>query len=297
MYVSNTGEGNALDTWVNLRNLSGEAVFLHSGREQLKKLAPGETRTVDLDIEIKRRPQDGNAKLQLRVSDGKVHESVSEKIVIPIREESLPIDSASGILAASGAVDLYASPLTAKMVVAKADAGAKFKVTGEAGDWYRVDTTDGGSAFVKKSDVSKSSGKATPDAIHPALVVSPPQVNLMGTVTQTHAESISISGKITDDQAVRDVYVTVVNPSRDLFGDQEKVFYQAATDPSAGDLEFAADVPLTPGNNLIQVYARENDEVVAVRRMWVLRTSGLAQARAADRKAEGKGRLRVDTFQ
>jgi carboxyl-terminal processing protease len=295
--VSNTGEGAALDTWVNLRNLAGEAVFLHSGREHLEKLAPGETRTVDLDIEIKSRPPEGEVALQLRVSDGKVHESVAEKLVLPIREESLPIEDATGILVAGGAVDLYASPFSSQRVVGRADAGAKFKATGKTGDWYRIETAPGGAGFVRASDVSSGTGRATPDAIHPALVVSPPRVALTGTVTQTDAETITISGEVTDDEAVRDVYVTVVNPSRDLFGDQEKVFYLAAPDATAGKLDFSAEVQLTPGNNLIQVYARENDEVVAVRRMWVLRTSGLTAARAKDRKLEGKGRLRVDTFQ
>jgi carboxyl-terminal processing protease len=297
VYVTNTGEGAALDTWVNLRNLAGEAMFLHTGREHLEKLSPGETRTVDLEVEVQSRPVDGNAKLQLRVSDGKVHESVAEKLVFPIREETLPIDAASGTLVADGAVDLYASPFDSQRVVAHAKAGAKFKATGKSGEWYRVDTGDGGVGFVRESSVSKGSGRPTANAVEPALEVSPPRVVLMGTMTQTDQESISISGKITDDEAVRDVYIAVVNPSRDLFGDQEKVFYQAATDPKAGKLEFAADVPLTPGNNLIQVYARENDEVVALRRMWVLRTSGLTEARAADRKLEGKGRLRVDTFE
>jgi carboxyl-terminal processing protease len=49
----NTGEGQAIDTWVTLRNLVGDAIFLHSGRENLKAVAPGEARVVEFDLEVK----------------------------------------------------------------------------------------------------------------------------------------------------------------------------------------------------------------------------------------------------
>jgi carboxyl-terminal processing protease len=116
-------------------------------------------------------------------------------------------------------------------------------------------------------------------------------------VSQTQAESVHFSGVASDGDAVRDVFITVYNPSRNLFGDREKVFYQASTDPTSGQLEFAVDVPLTPGNNIIEVHARQNDDVVAVKRMWVLRTSGLAEQRAKENRFSANGQLRVDTFQ
>jgi carboxyl-terminal processing protease len=296
VHVQNTGDGPALDTWVNLRNLSGDAVFLHAGREHIKSLAPGETKTVDLDVELRNRPENGAAELQLRVSDGKLGESVAERLVFAAQDEAVAVTDESGTVAADGAVDLFASPVGPARVIARADAGTKFKINGAVGDWYRLDTGEGGFAFARKGSVSSSSGKASASAVKPVLEVSPPQVALQGAVTQTDGESIHISGKASDQEAVRDVFITVFNPSRNLFGDQEKVFYQASTDPSSGQLDFAADVPLTPGNNLIEVHARQNDEIVATKRMWVLRTSGLAQARADSRKIEGKGKLRVDTF-
>lgn len=126
--------------------------------------------------------------------------------------------------------------------------------------------------------------------------VSPPLVALDSSPTQTDGESVKLSGSITDDEAVRDVFVTVYNPSRDLFGEVEKVFYVASPDAASGKLAFSADIPLTPGNNLVEIHARQNDEVVAIKRMWVLRTSGLAEARAQGSSYTTKGSLRVDTF-
>ena len=42
--------------------------------------------------------------------------------------------------------------------------------------------------------------------------------------------------------------------------------------------------------------ARENEQVTGVERMWVLRTSGLAEARAAEQTFASNGKLSVDTF-
>jgi carboxyl-terminal processing protease len=128
------------------------------------------------------------------------------------------------------------------------------------------------------------------------FAVSPPKIALVGAVTQTDADRVHISGVASDDEAVRDVYISVYNPSRNLFGSQEKVFYQAAADPKTGRLEFAADIPLTPGNNIIEIRARENEDVAATKQMWVLRTSGLKEARASQGKFSSNGKLAVDTL-
>ena len=294
--VTNIGEGPALDTWVTLRNESGEAFFLHEGRAQLKEMQPGDSRTVDLAFEVKQLPEAGRAPLQLTVSDNKIAEALSERVVFTVRNEGVRVDSATGAVVANGAVDLYGTPAGSR-VVARTEDGAKFKVTGRASDWVRLDLGDGVFAFANEKQVSKHDrGVSKPGSWQPVLDVSPPRISLMGAVTQTDQESLHLSGIASDDEAVRDVFITVYNPSRNLFGNRQKVFYQASPDPSAGRLEFAADVELTPGNNLIEIHARENQDVVGVRRMWVLRTSGLAEARAKQNKFESNGQLRVDTF-
>lgn len=292
--VQNKGDGKALDTWVNLRNRSGEAIFIHTGRENLKELGTGEIGQADLDLEVKRVPTDEEAKLQITVSDNKIGEVLSETVVFPIVDEGAKFESGPSAVTASGAVDLYSSPLSQR-VVAHGEPGT-YRALGKTDGWYRIDLGKAGGAFVRAEEVEENGRRpAQSPAATPHLAVSPPRIELLGDVTQTDQESLHISGTANDEEAVQDVYVTVYNPSRNLFGDREKVFYQASQDPSSGKLEFAADVPLTPGNNLIEIHAREDEDVIGVRRMWVLRTSGLAEARA--KKADGiesRGRLSVD---
>ena len=292
----NTGEGQALDAWVTLRNLVGDAVYLHTGRENLKVVAPGDTRVVEFDFEVKKAAPDGIISLQLAVADAKIGASLVEKLKLPLASSTVTFAAGSGHVVAGSAVDLYASPLPGQdLKVARIEPGSALKVLGVADGWYRVELDSKRFAFAKASDM-KPGGSAGKPKITERLVISPPKIALVGAVTQTDAERVHISGLATDDEAVRDVYISVYNPARNLFGSQEKVFYQAAADPKTGRLEFAADIPLTPGNNIIEIRARENEDVAATKQMWVLRTSGLKEARASQGKFNSNGKLAVDTL-
>lgn len=292
----NTGEGQALDTWVTLRNLVGDAVYLHTGRENLKAVPAGESRVVEFDFEVKKAAPDGVINLQLAVADAKIGASLVEKLKLPLAASTVTFAAGSGHVVAGGAVDLYASPVPGQeQKVARAEAGSALKVLGVADGWYRVELDSKRFAFARASEVKP--GPAGKPRITERLAISPPKITLVGgAVTHTDTDRVHISGLASDDEAVRDVYISVFNPSRNLFGSQEKVFYQAAADPKTGRLEFAADIPLTPGNNIIEIRAREDDDVVATKQMWVLRTSGLKEARASQGKFSSNGKLAVDTL-
>lgn len=296
--VRNTGEGPALDAWVNLRNLAGDAVFLHSGREQLKGMKAGESRVVELDLELRKAPPKGAADFQLSVSDAKIGVVLSEKLSFAVREPAVTFTAASGALLANGAIDLYASPTEPLQAIARAEGGAAFKVLSRTADgWYKVQIDPKRPAFVRGAELQATTSAGKAAKVVDILAISPPQINLQGAVTQTASETLTLRGVATDEQAVRDLYITVHNPARNLFGRPEKIFYKAADDPKKGSLEFSAEVPLTPGNNLIEIHAREDDDVIATRQMWVLRTSGLLEARSEAAKHKTSGQLSVDTLQ
>jgi carboxyl-terminal processing protease len=98
--VKNTGEGPALDAWVTLRNLVGESVFLHTGRENLKLLPAGETRTVEFDMEVKKAPENGKVDVQLSVADAKIGASLVEKLHFPLAASTVTFAAGSGYVSA-----------------------------------------------------------------------------------------------------------------------------------------------------------------------------------------------------
>ena len=70
--------------------------------------------------------------------------------------------------------------------------------------------------------------------------------------------------------------------SESAFGRPQKTYYLANVSPESGKLEFAATVPLQPGNNLVEVFARGRGDIIGWTRHWVLSTEGLAEARATE---------------
>lgn len=295
VHVRNTGEGQALDAWVNLRNLVGDAVFLHTGREQLKALPSGEDRVVEFDLEVKKPPEGGEVKLQLSAHDAKIGVSLAQKLRFPLAASTVTITPASGSALCEAACDLVQSPLNPDLVVARGEAGSTFKVLGRADGWIRVDLDGKRSAFAREpaAKMTERPGKAKFGDVY---AISPPRIALNSAPSLVDGERVRLGGTITDSEAVRDVFISVINPSRNIFGKPEKVFYQAAATPKDGRLEFSADIPLTPGNNFIEVRAREDEEVSATKHMWVLRTSGLQEARAAESSHKSSGKLSVDTL-
>ena len=288
--VKNIGEGPALETWVTLRNRSDEAVFLHTGRARLKDMQPGDSRVAELDLELRGVPDDSLATVQLSVSDNKLAEVLSEKLRFPVVDHTIDFTKGTTTVTMKEASELLASPGGPRRVVARVDKGAVFPVTGTSDGWLRLSLGKDLFAFAHERDTeARAAAPKQPSKFERVLEVSPPTITIVNGVTQTDQKEVHLSGVAADDQAVRDIYITVANPSRDLFGRQQKVFYQAAASPKDGRLEFAADIPLTPGNNFVQIHARENDEVVGVKTMWVLRTSGLTEARAKERELASNG--------
>ncbi|PRQ04076.1 putative CtpA-like serine protease [Enhygromyxa salina] len=296
VWVQNSGPGDAQDARVQMRNGSGDAVFLHDGRAKIGALAVGKSDYVDLDFEVQKATREVD--LQLTVSDNKIGEYVTEEIVFPISAPLAFNDTKQGALT-KGSATIYASPRDGAPVVAEASDGARFTCTGSTKDgWHQVELGKGQLGYVKDSEVElDGSAPRKPGKAAAVYAVSPPRIELSsGIAGQTAAETITVSGTAVDGEQVRDVYITVYNPSRNLFGSAEKVYYEASQDPTTGRLEFSAEVPLQPGNNIIDIHARENEQVTGVERMWVLRTSGLAEARAAEKQFASNGKLAVDTF-
>ncbi len=288
--VKNDGDGASLDTWVHLRSFSGDAVFIHEGREHLKKLETDRSAPAHLDFEIRNRPADNLAKLSLTVTDNEIGEYLAEKFELVVHPDSVTFERVRGAVTLPEGADLIASPLGDAIKVASVPPASTLSVTGRAEGWLRVQLKDR-PAFIAAEGLTVQDGRArrsTPHTLH--FAISPPQIEVVGRVSQTEQDHIAISGSALGENGVKDLFITVVNPSRDIFARREKVFFQAAPDASTTKLDFAATIPLTPGNNLIEIHARKDEDVVGTHRMWVLSTKGLEEAREQERQRVAKAR-------
>ena len=115
--------------------------------------------------------------------------------------------------------------------------------------------------------------------------VTPPTIALNVPSHETTAEQFTLTGTVTDDNHLEDVFVLVSNRDSKIAG--KKVFYLSNRGKRNGNkLDFHASVRLWPGNNLITVVARESNEVKAVQNVFVLRNT--SPIRTSQAKAPAK---------
>ncbi len=265
--VKNIGPGAALRTEAIVRNGAGqEGILISAGRFETKDLAPGAARDFSFVYEVGNDFAGDEYQLELVVADTVLGESISDKLKIKLAPPATaaPTPDEAALAVGRGDVPLREAPAADALVVGYANPGSVFHATGKLGEFFRVDLEPGRQAFVAAADVSRG-GAVSPsyrtkwDATPPLLAVTAPTV--------TDGTQVRIKGTATDNSEVKDLYVRVWNRESKL--PPKKVFYL----PNRGDktrLDFETDVPLWPGSNLIQVFAREGNEVQSVETRMVL---------------------------
>jgi carboxyl-terminal processing protease len=269
--VKNIGAGPALHAEAIVRNGAGqEGILISGGRFDAKDLAPGATKDFSFVYEVGNEFQGDEYQLELMVTDTVLGESISDKIKIKIAPATAAVVPDDRMVTAKAGAALRESPAPDALIVGHANPGSVFHDTGRIGDFERVEIEPGRPAFVSTADVS-GGGNGAPsfrqewDATPPVLSVTAPTV-----VT---GSTVHLKGVATDNTEVKDLYVRVWNRESKL--PPKKVFYLVNRGEKTR-LSFETDVPLWSGNNLIQVFAREGNEVQSVQTLMVLRRPNLS---------------------
>jgi carboxyl-terminal processing protease len=167
-------------------------------------------------------------------------------------------------------VPLREAPSDGALVVGRAAKGTTFKVNGRLAGFTRLDLDNNRSAFIATADVKN--GGSVHGALKPEWQVTPPILTVTAP-TVAQGETVHIKGHVADDHLVRDVYVRVWNRNAKI--PVKKVYYQP--NRLVGDrtkMDFEADIPLWAGSNLVQVFARESNDVQSLQTVVVLKRGG-----------------------
>ena len=107
-----------------------------------------------------------------------------------------------------------------------ADKGAAFKLTGTAGDFWRVEL-DGRPGFIAKTRGAEERrrGAGEGGAGTPAWQVSPPRLEVKAGAPLVDAPTIHLSATAKDEHKVADMFVFVSNRAAKI--DRRKVFYRS----------------------------------------------------------------------
>lgn len=262
--VRNVGAGLAEKTVANLRNLSGQGILLHAGRFQLGDLKPSDEKTVSFSFEVLPDFEASNAKLEISVADGVLRESAGEKLLVPVaRAGAAPAATPKPVVLKQGAT-LYERPEVSARSIARVEGGTlALSAEATAAGYLRVGFGGGRPGWVRAADVV--TGQAGDGRLVDVLAHMPPRVELDSNTLVTKEPSLRLSGKATDDDRLRDLYVYV---------NSRKVYYDAVPKRSATKvMTFDTVVPLRPGINYVTIVARESNDVVS-RKTVVVRADG-----------------------
>jgi carboxyl-terminal processing protease len=282
--VKNIGKGKAMHTEAVLRNGNGqEGILISAGRFEAKELAASETKTFSFVYEVRPEFKGDEYSLDLAVADTTLGESLTDKIKVKIAPPGPAPETVTGTATiAREDAPLREAAGDSSLVVGRAPKGTVFKTSGKLGAFTRVDLDSSRTAFISTADLKP--GGAVHGTIKPEWQVTPPLLSVIAP-TVVVGDTVHIKGHASDDRLVRDVYVRVWNRNAKI--PVKKAFYQP--NRVAGDrtkLDFEADIPLWAGSNLVQVFARESNEVQSLQTVVVLKrgpdTSIVAQPSPAD---------------
>jgi carboxyl-terminal processing protease len=276
--IKNTGKGVAAEPSAVLRNASGDGVALAKARFELDALQPGQSRSVEFVFEVTPEHREDDVVVEMTVYDGALHENVVEKLRYKVHGPSAGPAAASGYAqVVREGTPIHEGASAASGVIATAGKGSGFRITGKQGAWYRVAIESGRPGFMAASQVKATPSRPRKSAFQTSWQVTPPSIALNIPSYTTNGTSYKLSGKVTDDSHVEDVYIFVSNFADKV--ENKKVFYKSNRKGKAENtLDFATEIPLWPGTNRVMVVARENDEVRATQTIYVLRQDSNATA-------------------
>lgn len=265
MRVTNTGAGDSGESLIYIRNNSDAAVYLNDGRETVERIGPGKSHTATFDFQIQSRPESGQIELSAEIFDTVFNELLSEPLRLDVAED----DDAPPATPRDGHVTVTASrapikpqPLSSIDSLADAQRSATLPVLRSVPGWYYV-TFETGAGWVPEGAVEyhDQPASATNDMIRDRLQFQAPIVELDRQILVTSSSEFSLRGALTDDEEVRDYYVSVITRPSDKRPQRTKRAYQVVAADSA---TIDQTVTLSPGLNTITVVARDNEELQTI---------------------------------
>jgi len=284
--VKNAGSGpSGRKTYVSLRSLGDEKLFVKKGRDVLGTLRPGEVKSARLEVELRKGSHAEAVPFRLAIVDEKSDEYLTDKIEWPVAKDASPRGAASGAVRLEADVAVRGGASSTAPAIASAKKGAVLPVDARFGDAYRVEWQKGRFGFVAAAQVKPVKGPRG-GVVGPSWQREPPRIALSPDPAKgapvVEGDTLRLNGTATvppsSDEAtrIRDVFIYV---------NDQKVFFRVVPDEAgAVKLDFQTDLPLKPGQNVVTVVAREDEEFQARRTLVVFRKAAPAVAQDGSRE-------------
>jgi carboxyl-terminal processing protease len=271
--LKNTGSGATSKATVLLRNATGDGVVLHNSRIELKDtpIQPGQVKDLEFKLQTDATLKSDELVVELMAYDADLDVQATEKLKFKVQPsiasarsstEAVTVKNANLVIRSGASEDTS--------VVGQAPRGASYVSLGTFGPFTKVRLNTGGSRIGFLPTSGLATGGSGQGSFTPAWNSTPPVIAVNHKSLETSADTYKLNGQITDEQHVEDVYIFVSNQTAKI--ESRKVFYRSNRGGKDGKaMQFAADLPMWPGTNMVTVVARSNAQVRSVKTMYIYR--------------------------
>jgi carboxyl-terminal processing protease len=268
--IKNTGAGPTQEATVLLRNATGDGVVLDKSRAELKEaLAPGQIKEIEFPLATDATLKGDELVVELMAYDSALDVQASDKLHFKLSPTVTGQPKVGNVTVKTPAT-IRAGAADDTSVVGQAARGASYPVIASFGAWTKVKLNAGGTkiGFIPSSAVG--SGGSGQGQFTQMWNSTPPMIALNLKGLETSSETYKLSGNVSAEQHVEDIYIFVSNQSAKI--ESRKVFYRSNRGgKDAKQLDFSTDLPLWSGSNMVTVVARASSEVRSVKTMFVYR--------------------------
>jgi carboxyl-terminal processing protease len=271
--VKNTGTGStsADGGWTALlRNATGDGVILAKSRFEGKDfpLAPNAVKEIEFPLATDATLKSNEMIVELMAYDSQLDVETRQKLTFKVQPSITGAPTRGDVTAKSAAV-IRSGASEDALQVGTTTKGASYQVIATFGPYTKVRLDKAGKVgFIASSTLSSGGGGSS--GYSQTWNSTPPVIALAAKNLETTAETYRLAGTANDETHVEDVYIYVSNSRAKI--DSRKVFYRSNRgNKDERTLDFATDLPLWPGSNLITVVARSNADVKSVKSMYVYR--------------------------
>jgi uncharacterized protein YgiM (DUF1202 family) len=281
--IKNVGAVLAQHTTIDLTLPASRDFRLSQTTLDFGPLKPEETKSARVNLFVARETKAEELPLRLFIRERGMNVTLDETLTLAIDHRPSPQVVATNKLVAvneaSAKIHSGAGPETS--VIASAAKDQALAITGELGDWWRVQMSPKETGWIAKRDTRDTTETAKGEMPIPSLASAPmvklfqnapPVIALASPTdgTEITAEKILLAGAAASERGIARVEIRVngqLLPQRDTRG----IAVRPDSPGSQPNLEFSERVALKEGKNEIVVSAIDRDNVSAQRVITVVR--------------------------
>lgn len=286
--VKNIGGGRAEDVWIKLSAPQREGLEINVAEQPLGDLEPGDFKTCRLTFTVKKTMPGNQIPLHLAVGETAWDVSLDRDLELPLAEilapEIIPLRRNMRVMAEEA--EMFGGAREETGIIARVEQGGDLLVTGQLGEWYRVEVEDDLKGWIRAQDLElKSEAAAAQPTRTPGTIVrvfdSPPHIALFSPEKdqiQTTAKTLMIEGLVTDDKGIARVEIKVNGRVQE---GSKGLFSPSFQRGGPKVLKIKEAVPLVDGRNIVSIWAYDVDSLSARKDIIVRRSKELPEIWAA----------------